>query len=200
MRAILSFLTAAILVLLVTACATVSPVVVERERLWQSHRTALVDLTNWQTSGRVGVITANEGWSASFDWRQQQADYWIRISGPFGRSLVELVGKPRYVRLKEGGKKALVAQSADVLLEQRTGWTLPVDGLRYWIVGLPVPGFPEQHTVDSQGNLSSLNQAGWLIEYKSYQQVDGYRLPRKLQMVNGDVRVKLIASDWQVTP
>ncbi len=186
--------------LLVTACATRSPVVVDGERLWQSHRMALVDLTNWQTRGRVGVIASDEGWSASFNWRQQQADYWIRISGPFGRSIVELVGNPRFVMLNEGGKKALVARSADVLLEQRTGWTLPVDGLRYWIVGLPAPNLPERHTVDSQGHLSSLNQSGWLIEYKSYQQVDSYRLPRKLQMVNGDVRVKLIARDWQITP
>ena len=198
MRITLSFLTAFIFVLLISSCATRSPVSIDGEVLWQSHKLALMELKIWQTRGRVGVIAANEGWSAAFDWRQQQAEYWIRISGPFGQSIFELEGKPRYVMLKTGEKEAQIARSADVLLEQQTGWALPVDGLRYWIVGLPVPGLPEKHTVDSQGQLSSLNQSGWQIEYKSYQQVDGYRLPKKLHMVNKDVRVKLIAKKWQV--
>lgn len=193
-----SFFTAAILVLLITSCAARSPIAVNAEERWHSHKIALMELKVWQTRGRVGVIAGDESWSAAFDWQQQQAEYWIRISGPFGRSIIELEGKPRYVLLKSGGKDAQVAQNAEMLLKWQTGWSLPVEGLRYWIVGLPVPNLPERHTIDSQGHLSSLNQSGWQIEYQSYQQVDGYRLPKKLHMVNRDVRVKLIAREWRV--
>ncbi len=185
-------------VALLSACAARPPTGVDRNQLWQSHLARINQLAHWQARGRVGVRAADDGWNASFDWRQQDRIFSIRISGPFGRGVVELEGNPRYVLLKQAGQEPRVAENADSLLQQQTGWTLPVIGLRYWLLGVPAPDLPEQHRLEGDGLLASLEQSGWTIEYLDYQQVDGYRLPARLKLVNGDIHVKLIASDWQL--
>jgi outer membrane biogenesis lipoprotein LolB len=50
---------------------------------------------------------------------------------------------------------------------KRLGVRLPVNGLRYWVRGLPEPGSTPGQT-DADGRLTRLEQNGWVIEYPAY--------------------------------
>ncbi len=192
------FLVAITSLLLVASCATRLPPVANPEQRWQAHLASVAGLQSWRASGRVGVKTGDDGWTASFSWRQTGDDYSIRIHGPLGRGLVELAGNPDRVLLMQTGQPVRVAQSPEALLYQATGWSFPISGLRYWILGVPVAGQAERHSLNAGGGLQRLHQAGWEIEYSDYQPVDGMNLPVKLKLANGDIRVKLIAREWQL--
>lgn len=197
-RRIQGFIIVVTSVMLIAGCATRLPQVADPEQHWQSHLARVAALHVWRATGRVGVKQGNEGWTASFSWRQSGDDYSIRIHGPLGRGMVELVGNSQRVMLKQTGQPVQTASSPEALLFQATGWSLPVSGLRYWILGVPVAGQQEWHTLNASGGLQRLQQAGWEIEYTEYRQVDGLSLPAKLRLINGDIQVRLIAKAWQL--
>ena len=57
---------------------------------------------------------------------------------------------------------------------------MPLAGLHYWILGIPVPAAAERHTLDEWGRLKSLSQSGWDIRFLDYARYDGEELPRRL--------------------
>lgn len=185
--------------LLISGCATRPPLVADPEQRWQTHLADVAGLRSWQATGRVGVKADNDGWTASFSWQQTGDAFNIRIHGPLGRGMVELEGTPQQVVLKQAGQPARMASSAEQLLFQETGWSLPVSGLRYWILGVPLNGQHETHDLNTEGALQHLNQAGWKIEYTGYRHVDGLYMPAKFHLSNGNIKVKLIASEWRLS-
>lgn len=193
-----SFIIATASAILITGCATRLPQVADPEQHWRSHLERVEALRAWRVTGRVGVKRGRDGWTASFSWRHSGDDYSIRIHGPLGRGVVELVGNSQRVILKQPGQPVQAASSPEALLFQALGWSFPVSGLRYWILGVPVAGQDERHGLNAGGGLQRLEQAGWEIEYTAYRQVDGLNLPAKLRLANGDIQVKLIAKEWQL--
>ena len=71
-------------VLLVSGCTSLPSTPSSPEQQWQFHRQKLSALNAWQLSGRIAIQTADEGGTASIDWRQQGEHYSIRIIGPIG--------------------------------------------------------------------------------------------------------------------
>ena len=183
--------------LLAAGCAGRAPLpTTASEAQWQQHRARVAALVAWQARGRVGMRAGDEGWSASFDWRQQDDRFRIRLSGPFGRGVLQLAGDGNLVVLEQADGPRRAARSAEQLLEDETGWQLPVSGLRYWLLGLPQPQREERHRLDPQGRLAELEQDGWQIEFRRYQAVDGLDLPAKLALRNRTLDVKLVIQQW----
>ena len=54
------------------------------------------------------------------------------------------------------------------LIQEQLGFAPPLDALRYWLLGLPAPG-DAQESRSPGGQLLSLTQQGWLVEYQEYQ-------------------------------
>lgn len=70
--------------------------------------------------------------------------------------------------------------SAEELLMRTTGFRLPLDGLDYWVRGLPAPGSEAERELDVWGRLVRLRQLGWDIEFLEYGEHAGLDLPAKL--------------------
>ena len=92
------------------------------------------------------------------------------------------------------------AHDGDALLLQATGWHLPVVGLRYWERGLPVPDTESTREYDESGQLSHLEQSGWIIKYQRYQLGEGAAVPSKMRLARDDIAVRLVISQWQLGP
>ena len=186
--------------LLLGACATRPPVSVTPapESVWLQHRATLEDLTAWQVRGRVAVQRDDDGWNAGFDWQQRGDTYRIRLRGPFGQGGLELHGDRLGVWLKREDAAPVYARSVDRLLEDETGWRLPVQGLRDWLLGLPAAGQPSALDWDRQGRLRTLQQDGWSIDYRRYRDVGERQLPDRMQLVHDQVQVKVVVDHWQV--
>jgi outer membrane lipoprotein LolB len=153
----------------------------------------------WQLNGRVSLTRGEEGWHASLRWQEQADSYFLKISGPLGQGGFQLNGDSQGVVLVDADGQTFVARDADTLLQQVTGWQLPVLGLRYWIRGLVAPAAGEaQASRDEAGRLSSLTQSGWVIKYNRYQLVDGVSLPSKLQLLHEDISVRVVVDKWEL--
>ena len=187
------------LLLVAAGCATRPQIPVpEAESAWLEHRDALEALRDWQVKGRVALRTEDEGWSAGFDWRQRGENYRIRLRGPFGRGAVELNGDRHGVWLKRADQPAVFAVNPEALLQQQTGWRLPVTGLGAWLRGLPVNGSEPVVQLDAQGRLLHIGQNGWLIDYQRYMDSNGLPLPKKLRLSRDSVQVRFVLDDWQI--
>jgi len=187
------------LLLLSSACATRPPVPESApESVWLAHRDRVETLSAWQVQGRVAIRRDDDGWNAAFDWLQQGASYRLRLRGPFGQGAVELHGDDNGVWLQRQDQPPVYARSVDRLLQEETGWQLPVLGLQDWLRGIPVNDQPAVLGWDRQGLLQSLQQDGWRIDYQRYRGVAGQQLPDRLKLLRDTLQVKVVVDDWQL--
>lgn len=180
---------------LATGCRTAPPVAPVD---WPHEKAARQSLANWEMSGRAAVATEKDGYNAKLRWIQQGTASEARLSGALGVGgvLVRANGDSLEVETSKG--EHLSAEEARPALERAVGVELPIHGLRYWLLGVPIPDVPGEETLDPQGRLVKLQQEGWAIAYDRYSQVDGSWLPGKTVLVRGSVRVRVIADRWQL--
>lgn len=166
--------------------------------VWQAHQDALSTLLTWQARGRIAVRTDEDGGSASFDWKQAGEKYHIRLRGPFGQGAMELEGNEYGVWLKRAGQTAVFSTQPERLLERESGWRLPIAGLEYWLRGLPDRRGDARPQLNADGHLASLQQHGWQIDYRRYQEVGEYTLPTRLELQRDGLHVKVLVDRWEL--
>lgn len=170
----------------------------DSEAVWLAHLASVGTLNDWRVQGRVAIRNNADGWHADFDWRQQGGNYRLRLRGPFGQGAVELRGDDSGVWLERQDQAPVYARNVDLLLQEETGWLLPVSGLQHWLLGVPVDDQPAVLDWDDRGLLRSLQQDGWQIDYRRYQAVGGQHLPDRLQLERSALRVKVVIDEWQL--
>ncbi|NGY04385.1 lipoprotein insertase outer membrane protein LolB [Solimonas terrae] len=184
------------LLALCSACANLPSAPVDQAQIdarWRAHRDELAAITHFELNGRAA---SRLGVKADLRWQQfEDGHFNIRIAGPFGAGAVAIDGTPHDVeiRTKDGTEHTNDPQA---WLLQRAGWTFPIDGLRWWVLGLPAPDTAAQIELDAQGRLATLTQDGWTLNYGDYQQVLNLDLPRRFEARNGQITLKLIADEW----
>jgi outer membrane lipoprotein LolB len=85
-------------------------------------------------------------------------------------------------------------------LAEVLGWHLPVEYLRYWVIGIPAPGRAVIKSVDARGRLVELEQDGWRVTYPEYLGADnvaGEALPRRLVVSDPRLRIRVVVDEWQ---
>lgn len=195
------------LLLLVAAlaggCASVPPPpppVANPVKVWQERQVRLSRIAYWHLHGRLAVRHDNEAWNIHIDWRQRGPDYRIKLSGPFGAGEVRLIGDKYGVELKDSDNHSYYADNPGALLLARTGVTMPVADLRYWILGLSTPQQKQAPTLDDQGRPASLEQRQWQVRFKRYTDVNGIQLPAKIFISKPaqKIDVRLVVDTWSL--
>jgi len=187
------------IILLLTGCAgvTPSPEPVDAERPWKEQYPALLAADSWQLKGKIGIRTARENNNATLFWQQLQQHYQIELTGPLGQGGARIEGDENGVTIDVAGEESLWAASPELLMEQTLGWQFPVRDLPYWIRGIPAPGHPFELSMDQQ-RLQKLVQNNWEINYLRFTNRNGYLLPEKLTISRNDLRLTIIAKEWQI--
>jgi len=122
-----------------------------------------------ELKGRVAGKSNDQGFRAGVNWNQMQEHYVIDLHGPLGRKVAVITGMPNNVQLNTSKGQSFVANDPEELMQKLFGYSLPIDGLQYWLLGMPDPEQTHAALVlDEQGRLMRLNQAGWLVDYKRY--------------------------------
>ncbi len=195
---------------IVTACTTVDVLdrdadtiaisTIESEQAWVQRQTELSSIKYWRLTGRLAVSNGDDAWNLSLDWQQKGDDYQIQIHGPFGAGKVKLTGNPHGVLLQDSDDQTFYADTPEQLLYEQTGIFVPVDGLRYWVVGLTSPTQKEKPRLDRQGRLAYLEDQNWKVKFKRYTQVSGIDLPRKVFMAKpeNELDVRLVVDQWKL--
>lgn len=92
----------------------------------------------------------------------------------------------------------MTSNNPEIALYQQLGWSLPIKHLPYWIKGTPYPNDTSSVTFNKEGDPTGISQSGWQINLSRYQPVEEHRLPGKIKLYKGDVRIILIINGWQL--
>ena len=161
-------------------------------------RAALAALDAWHAAGRVAVRAGNEGFSASFDWREAGGAGELGVRGPFGAGAVLIHRSAERILIESGSAPPLEVEAPFTALEPeltaRLGFPLPLDPLRYWVRGVPAPDLP------AAGAGGDFSQAGWHVAVSEFVPVAGAPgpLPARLVLTREATRIRVIVDRWQV--
>jgi outer membrane lipoprotein LolB len=185
------------LLLLLTCCVALTACVTPRPALspapWDQRVSALQQAPAWQLDGRAAVAVGTQGWQASLDWRQTGPDAEVRLAGPLGVGALVLKHTPGGLSLNGAPPSdAVVAQ-----LQDKLGFELPMDNLRYWLLGIPDPTSAFEVARNGQDRAQQLTQAGWSVVYDRYMPVNGDLLPAHLVLSREGVRVRIAVDHWE---
>jgi outer membrane lipoprotein LolB len=172
-------------------CAAVRPALAPAP--WERRLADLQHSSTWQLDGRAAVALGKQGWQASLDWRQSGQASEVHLAGPFGTGALVLKMTPAGLSLNGAPPSdAVTAQ-----LQERLGFELPLDNLRYWLLGVPDPSSGFELTRNAQDRALHLTQAGWSIDYDRYMPNRGDLLPARLVLSRADARVRIAVDHWE---
>ena len=177
-----------LIVLLLSACSSVP---IEPEgRYDMQTKESLYKLERWSFDGRVAITGKKDAWSASIAWAHKASEEKIKLAGPLGQgaTFIQLTGDR--VTIDRGDNKPQTSTQPELFINQQLGLFVPVQSLRYWVIGVPEPS--SHFNVTPTG----FTQSGWLIDYKQTQPVNDRAMPYKITVSNEQLKLKLIIDQW----
>lgn len=166
---------------------------------WQQQVAVVGALRQWTATGRVSIRQGQQGWNAALFWDQEEASFRLRLMAPLAQGTWQIEGTADAVAMTTPQQEQLLAADVETLLKNQLGWSLPVDGVRYWLTGIPDPthGY-ERLRLDEAGRLKELEQGDWHILVQEYQSVGAIELPRRLTIERADLSLRLAVTQWQI--
>jgi outer membrane lipoprotein LolB len=163
---------------------------------WDERLTQLERAEVWQLDGRAAAALGQQGWQASLTWRQNGSSSDLHLAGPLGVGATEIRLTPAGLSLN--GAPPSVTVMAE--LEEKLGFNLPLDTLRFWLLGIPDPSIPFDLTRNEQDRALRLSQGGWTIDYDQYMPSNGDVLPKRLVLTRSTARLRIAVDHWQGLP
>jgi outer membrane lipoprotein LolB len=106
----------------------------------------------------------------NFDWQEHGDDVSLELRGPLGQTVAIVRASPNGATLELPNREPKAAPDVDELMQNTLGFSLPLVGLRYWLVPTPSPATPAT-TVRDPGDathIKEIRQDGWTIDYVAY--------------------------------
>ncbi len=186
---------------LITACSTVPTGEIdqaERVLLYEVKSSALAAAERWALKGRLAVNDGEDGGSGHLNWQTHGQISSMNFHGALGRGAWQLNSDENGAVLEWADGEVYRADTVSELIEQRLGWTFPVNALAWWVRGLTAPGDWNLRQLDEHGNLEKLSQLGWNIEYGRYRDAGSISMPVKLTARRQSYTVKFAIQDWDL--
>ena len=174
---------------LLASCATRAPVAVDPERV------RAFDLT-----GRVNVrVEANAYPTAGIRWRHEPDSDELWLYSALGSGVARMRQDASGATLVASDGKEYRAPDLKRLTREVLGWDLPLDGLQYWVRGLPSPALDAaEQQYGANGRPELLKQAGWQVAYLDWAPAGVSGLPSKVDLSGDGLRVRLVIKEWKV--
>ena len=148
-----------------------------------------------QWDGRFAVtINAKQtknGGNGAFTLTHENLNDNLEIRGPLGASIAKINVTPSRATLEQNGQ-TITAIDADQLVFQATQLPIPARGLSAWLSGFSRPGSPGAVKRNEAGQVTEIDQDGWLIKYTWDSSNKLQRLHMTRSNQDGDIEVKLI--------
>jgi outer membrane lipoprotein LolB len=170
------------------------------QQLTGEDRAAAVEaISDWKLQGRLALSNGRDGGSGQLTWQQspQRAD--LQFIGALGRGSWRLRVIENLAELETAQIGLVQAPDVQTLLRQHLDWEIPVDSMRFWVLGRLNPEEPGSDNFDRRGRLLRLRQSGWLVEYDGWIDVTGVWLPRKVTASRDGNQVRILVKTWTVS-
>ena len=125
------------------------------------------------------------------------------IEAPFGQGVIRIesnvsIDKSKQFKLTLADGKYRLGSTPEALLTGLLGWSIPVSGLKSWVKGLPQPDVDYTHELYGSGQLKSLQQDGWLINYLAYFSAEKQpqTLPKRMYLKHKNLGIKIVVERW----
>ncbi|NNC77696.1 MAG: outer membrane lipoprotein LolB [Woeseiaceae bacterium] len=190
---------ALLIVLLLSAAGCVTPKSLELPDLseWDQRRTVLAEIDQYDFNGRIAVKAGDDGFNGKLRWTQDESLFNATVSGPLGIGTVRIAGDDEIVEITDKDGITTVLADVERDLYDRYGWTIPVESLRYWALGIPDPRVPAETHLNETGELAQLSQRGWSVTVSRYREAGGGQvMPRLLTASNTETSVRLVIDRW----
>jgi len=158
----------------------------------------IVPATQFRLTGRISAKTPNQTFSGTLSWTRAAAEETLLLSGPLGQGAAEIQRQGDRVMLKTAAGDPVVEDSDERLLERIIGLRLPLDGLVWWLSGLPRPGVEFKAGMDREGRVERLDQDGWHIEYSQFRRYGETWRPGRIFANRGDdLEFRFAVDSWE---
>ncbi len=146
--------------------------------------------SRWHLEGYFGVKTQEhhlqQAFSGNIDWVHVDAPHLkdqITLYGPLGADETVLTYQPQTLAtLQTRQGKTYHATTPEVLMQENLGWSVPLEGWRYWVMGQCEPHVPAKIDWNSRGLPQMLTQSGWTIAYSEYQWIPLFHQYRPMEI------------------
>ena len=191
--------------LLLGACSSLpdTPITEESYVAWDKYQARLSDFESWEIHARSAIFVNEEVYQAGINWQREQNRFVLVLEAPLGQGVFRVESNsangssaPVMLTLPDGQK--YFNESAEALLLEVLGWSIPVSGLEWWIKGLPLESVDFSFDLRGDGRLKSLLQNNWKINYLEYfdRQSRAQGLPRKMYLKHKDLALKIVIERW----
>jgi outer membrane lipoprotein LolB len=144
-------------------------------------------------AARFAASYRDEAASGTLVWQHHPARDDVLLSSPFGQGLARISREGGTVTLITSDGRRYSAADAETLTEQVLGFRLPLRGLTDWVRARPASDAPAQAVYAQDGQLLSLEQHGWRIEYLAYEGIQ----PKRLKLLYPGLELRLAISEWK---
>ncbi len=145
---------------------------------------------DWNLRGEVIAHYRQHEARIKFVWRQRPDRYQLRIASVSGMTLavIDTQADGETTAMDARGNRYRTA-TARQMVEQLLGFELPVEHLRYWVLGVPSPHSAYRAARREGDRLVSFRQQGWQVRYRA-DEADSASPPyvKRLEMTSGDMR------------
>jgi len=185
--------------LALVGCTTIQPVikpVTDSAAAHQEHLASLANIRQFRLQGRIGAQTDGKGFSGIAHWQHDSTGNNVALFSPLGDQVATIKTTASGAELITSDGKSFNAKDAETLTQKALGWSLPMTGLSDWVLGRPATSLAEYTEWDTDGRITKLTQDGWKIEYPQYTEIDGYQLPKKVNLHSPKLNLKLVIEEW----
>ncbi len=158
-------------------------------------RTQLAERGAYTINGRVAIKYDGERSSANLHWSHRPDTDDIMLLAPLGMTVAHLRRDAEGAVLEASGKR-YTASDSSALMQQVLGWQLPLEGLPYWVLGLPRPGALAGMEYDANGQVNLLRQDGWSVRYTRYAAPTPDSLPTRMSLQRPGLEITLLIDEW----
>ena len=192
--------------IILNACASLPdiPVTEESYQIWAKRQQQLSEIDAWEIRARTAIFEAKEVYQVGFSWVRERDQFILMIQAPLGQGVFRVESSIQNsesgtVKLTMPDGKVYYNYSAEAMLTQLFGWSIPVTGLRSWIKGMPQTVGTYSFELYGDGRLKSLQQQGWVINYLDYfsDSENDPGLPKKMYLKHPDLALKIVIDRWQ---
>lgn len=153
----------------------------------------------FELKGKLSVQQDGDRHSGSFIWRQQGGVFAIEVWGPLGQGRVHLTGDDQTLALLDAQGAVVRQGPSNAVMQAELGWYLPIGVMTTWVQGEAVADLPlVSPNYDAEGHLQSFEQAGWTIEFARFRDLQGRRLPGRVDVSRDATRIRLVIGHWQL--
>ena len=166
---------------------------------FENRQEDLLEWPFWGIDGRIGLTVAKDSYNGSVNWQQEGEAIDFRFRGPLGFGGLRIHGRlDEQVRVKTTTGQDFSVNDFESEMQARMGWSIPINSLRYWALGIVDPEIDADVVLNEESLLDELVQGDWKVIYERYNKFDGISLPTKFKITGPDTKIKMIVNDWSI--